>query len=360
MSRINLMIVDANTIWHQQISNSLGELTPTIAFKPYAGLVKRHVGEIWKSSSLNIEPVALFPGWASKTSSVGQRQLARGIQKASKRFAEPPTVILTSPKYLPLARYLGGAFPLVYYCADDYREYRGWGGARMADAERDVLTRTVLSVFVSDALRERAIKEYGVPRANTLVSPNATEQRFIAQGVRSRPPGLELAQRPIVGVLGGVSDRLDVALITSVAQMEQVGTFLIAGPVDPDLPYASRLHESKKVHIVGEVDHRQMHQYALAMDVALIPYANTALNYFCSPLRLFDHLVSGAIIVSTDACDQINKLDHPRLTVSAPSGLRAKVAEALQAARELPSIRPSDASEFLWSNRAARIIGALS
>jgi hypothetical protein len=283
------------------------------------------------------------------------------IGKAARGLGGSPAVILTSPKYRLLARLLAGRFPLVYYCADDYREYEGWGGQRMAEAEADIAGIVQLSVFVSDALRERAVKEYSVSDQRAFTSPNATEPRFLARG-RSGPAGIPLAlQRPVLGVLGALTRRLDVALLRQAAEIDTLGTLLIAGYVDANLRRRERwVSDSPKVLVTGGLPHGAMHHYALMMDAALIPYARTALNHFCSPMRLYDHLASGAPILATDACSQINHLNVRTVTVAstpdlpeiARSALRNLVIDESRQPTELPG-------GLLWSDRAERLVAAI-
>ena len=175
MAEREIIFVDANTIWHRRLAEAFGRIRPTIAFEPSAGLLPGLVGTDVRAGQTTFMSVKLVRGWASKTAFYGQRQLAARIVRAAHDLGVSPVVVLTSPKYRLLARLLSPRFPLVYYCADDYREYEGWGGLRIAEAESEIVRSVQLSVFVSNALRQRAVKEYAVPEDRTFTSPNATE-----------------------------------------------------------------------------------------------------------------------------------------------------------------------------------------
>jgi hypothetical protein len=211
--------------------------------------------------------VGLLPGWASKTAAVGQRHLSWLVGKLLERCRGEAVVILTSPKYTPLARRLRDRVKLVYYCADDYRSYAGWGGNSIAAAETEMVEACALSVFASEALRERAIAENGVHPKNTLVSPNATEPRFLPTGPVTVPAGIAGIPRPVVGVLGAVNERLDLPVLKAVADRDEVGTLLIAGSVAESARVAAPwLDRHAKIRVTGRLPHEEMHLYARSMD----------------------------------------------------------------------------------------------
>jgi hypothetical protein len=362
MTERGIVFVDANPLWHRRLAEALGRIRPTIAFEPAGSFLPRPARTRRHAREASFVSVTLLRGWASKTAFLGQRQLAATIVRAARRLGGSPAVILTSPKYRLLARLLAGRFPLVFYCADDYREYEGWSGQRMADAEAEIAGRVQVSVFVSDALRERALKEYGISERAALTSPNATEPRFLAPRSQAASGGMPFPmKRPVLGVLGGLTRRLDLPFVRQAAEIDSVGTLLVAGHVDEDVRRQEGwLSRNPKVHVAGHLPHEVMHHYALAMDAALIPYRRTALNRFCSPMRLYDHLASGVPIHATDACDQINRLSIDTLTV-APAPELPEIARA--ALRNLPLNESRRASEvpggLLWSDRAERLAAVI-
>jgi glycosyltransferase involved in cell wall biosynthesis len=362
MTERGIVFVDANSLWHRRLAEALGRIRPTIAFEPAGAFLPRRIRTRRHAGEAIFVSATLLRGWSSKTAFLGQRQLAAMIVRAARGLGGSPAVILTSPKYRLLARLLAGRFPLVCYCADDYREYEGWDGRRMAEAEAEIAGRVQLSVFVSVALRERALKEHGISERAALTSPNATEPRFLASRPRAASGGMPFPmKRPVLGVLGGLTRRLDLALVRRAAEIDTVGTLLIAGYADEDVRRQEGwISGNPKVHVTGLLPHDVMHRYARAMDAALIPYRPTAFNRFCSPMRLYDHLASGVPIIATDACDQINRLGVDTLAV-APAPELPEIARAVL--RNPPpdeSRRPTEVpGGLLWSDRAERLAAAI-
>jgi hypothetical protein len=342
-----IFFVDSNTIWHARLAAALAEFRPVSSFEVSGGLLpalRRSNG-----SNPNQFSISLPRGWASSTAFIGQQILDRFIRRAAEASDVKPVLFLTSPIYAPLASRIFGKLPIVSYTADDYRSYDGWGGAGIAGKERHVHQLAELSVFVSDALRERAIREFGLDPARTFVSPNATERRFAAKDRCRLPPILAGSPRPLVGVLGALTDRLNLDSLAKVASSETVGTFLIAGPASASVLDRHPVFRSAKVVVAGQIDHLRMHEYANALDLAIIPYARNELNWHCSPMRLYDHLASGVPIISIRGCDQVDRFNHEGIHIVDETGLNAKVEELITRGLQRSKTSPP---ECFWDQRA--------
>jgi glycosyltransferase involved in cell wall biosynthesis len=181
----------------------------------------------------------------------------------------------------------------------------------MIKREQQLVETVEHSFFVSRPLAEKAVTKYNVSRSAVTVSPNATETAFLNPVPDTRicrlldqHPGLK---RPLVGVIGGVNDRLDFELLLRCANLTEVGSLVFVGGIDPSCEDADlrRLQDHKKVLFVGQQPHDDLPAWMQALDVALIPYRPTPLNHACSPMRLFDHLAAGRPMVATRACDQV-------------------------------------------------------
>jgi glycosyltransferase involved in cell wall biosynthesis len=216
------------------------------------------------------------------------------------------------------------------------------------------------SFFVSEELLNRARREYGAETGKTSVSMNATEKRFFpADGdTRPAPVPIQNVQRPVAGVIGGISVRLDFNLLKLCADLPELGMLLLAGPL-PDNPPASlkRLLLHPKCKAVGAQPHASIHQWFRCLDVGLIPYTKSEFNRMCSPMRLFDHLASGTPVVATDSCSQVNDFAD-RIDVCAdPESFVAAVHRHLSSkggtrfGKNLEGIK--------WSDRASAMLSVM-
>lgn len=349
----SVILLDANTIWHRRLADALTSLVHLTVVNPRGGLIP----SLHRSRDRGAMMIAatLPRGWASGTSFLGQRMLKWLIARDARGKSSPPVVVLTSPAYAPLAKMLPNSFPVVSYTADDYRNYDGWGGISVVKRERVICRRSALCIFVSETLRQRAIQEFELDPGRTIVSPNATEPRF-ADRECSRPLILKGRAKPVVGILGGLSGRLDLEALTGAVASPAVATFLVAGSADPKILERYPIFGSDKVVITGSVPHEDMHLFANAMDVAVIPYARSELNHHCSPMRLYDHLAAGVQIIALEGCDQIDRCANSNVTVVRPADLSTAVenviASGLDKCREvLP--------DLFWDSRARQIVGAI-
>lgn len=294
---------DVNTIWRRKFGEALQRRHPdTMLFAPRAfsprGGPPPEPGHI---------AVQLPPGWASRTSILAMPLFAHRARTLAKaRGGAIDTAIFTTFHYLPLARRLSGEAQIIYYCSDDYRGYAGWGGDATIAPEAELCRLAALCVFVSTALRDRAIAEYGLDPAACLVAPNASEPRFTTDP--PRPQALAALTGPVFGTVGVFNDRIDFGFLDRLAGSSEVGSLALVGPLQdcPDTDGAvARLRGNPKVHWFGAQPHDEIHAWMAGIDIAVIPYAPTQFNHFCSPMRLWDHLAIGQPIIATDACDQI-------------------------------------------------------
>ncbi|MEJ6012152.1 hypothetical protein [Novosphingobium aquae] len=342
-----IFFVDGNTIWHARLAAALAEFRPVFSFEVSSGLLPSLRRS--NDSKPTRVSISLPRGWASSTAFIGQSFLHRFIRRAAEACDAKPVLFLTSPAYAPLASRIFGELPIVSYTADDYRSYVGWGGTAIAGKERQIHQRSELSVFVSDTLRERAVREFGIDPARTFVSPNATERHFAAKDRYEPLPILAGRPRPLVGVLGALTERLNLASLAEVVSNETVGTFLVAGPASASVLEQYPVFRSAKVVVAGQIDHSRMHEYAKALDLAIIPYARNELNWHCSPMRLYDHLASGVPIISIRGCDQVDRCNHEGVHIVDESGLKAKVEELVARGLQRSDTSPP---ECFWDQRA--------
>jgi len=293
---------DVNTIWRRKFGQALRRRYPdTLLFAP-----RSFGSQPALPDEQGLVPVSLPPGWASRSAVVAMPLFHHRAKIAASRKGAIDTAIFTSFHYLPLAKRLRRRARIVYYCSDDYRGYTGWGGDAAIAKEAELCRIADLSMFVSVALRDRAVTEYGLDPATSLVVPNASEPRFTEAA--SRPPELTSLPGPVFGTIGVFNDRIDFGFLDRLAASAEVGSLALVGPVhgSEDAGGAiARLRGNPKVHWFGPRPHAEIHAWMAGIDIAVIPYAPTQFNHFCSPMRLWDHLAIGQPIIATDACDQI-------------------------------------------------------
>ena len=353
-----IIVCDINEIWRRKPFVAMAGQADVLGVSPADWLVALRRGFQQPEDPLEVLPIALPPGWASRLSGAGQYILWKKIEKVCRLKAQPiEALVFTSPHYLPFMRHLPDRTKTFYYASDDYRNYVGW--AEMEKLEKRMVCRVDHSFFISEALARRACAEYGVPDSKVTVSMNGTEERFLRTVSTSVTPPTGPLPRPIAGVIGGIGDRIDMELLERCAGLKNLGTLLLVGPLpEAPTPALQRLLEHPKCVATGAQPHETMHRWFQCLDVGLIPYTETAFNRMCSPMRLFDHLAGGMPVVANAACDQtrafadiIDVCEDKASFVQAVSDACDRPADAKRIARQL-----AVAQMQTWTCRASGIL----
>jgi teichuronic acid biosynthesis glycosyltransferase TuaH len=249
----------------------------------------------------------------------------------------------------------------VLYGTDDYV-----AGARLMRMDERYLLRSErhqvaaadLVVAVSPLLATR----WGALGARQVAMlPNGCDAQVGEQvDAATVPAGLPL-DRPVVGLIGQLSDRIDIELLSAVAALDC--TLLLIGPHragwEPQR-FTALVSRPNVVH-VGAVPATALPPYLKAMDVGLTPYRDTPFNRASFPLKTLEYLAAGRAAVSTDL-PATRWLDTELVAVaSTPGEFAAAVRSALPSARDprLVSRRRSFARQHSWPVRAAEFAGLI-
>jgi len=315
-----IAVADINTLWRKKPFEALAHITPVLGLAPRDWLSAWRANDSWGRLSTQGNysecSITLPPGWASRWTRLTAWRLWQKSQSVARSLDRNlSAVVVTSPHYLDLVRRVSRQVPCFYYCSDDYAQYAAWGGDAILRREAELVKAVRHSFFVSQSLADRAVRDYGVQADRVSLSPNATEERFLTPVTLDQKQALlhefPQLQGPLVGVVGGINDRLDFELIQRCTKLPEVGCVVMVGGVDPACRSEAlqALQKNPRCLFVGQRPHAELPVWMQLLDVALIPYRDTALNRACSPMRFYDHLASGRPIVASSFCGQI--ADYP-------------------------------------------------
>jgi teichuronic acid biosynthesis glycosyltransferase TuaH len=250
--------------------------------------------------------------------------------------------------------------PRLYYATDDFVAGAGLMGMSetlLRGAEREQLRRCDVAAAVTDELAAR-FRSHG---RTAEVLPNGCETATYSDvETRSRPPEIYLPD-PIAGVVGQLSDRLDLALLEAVADAGH--SLLLVGPRLPmrDPARWDRLLARPSVQWTGPRPYAELPAYLGAMKVGLTPYADTPFNRASFPLKTLEYLAAGLHVVSTGL--PAARALGTRLVVTAdnPGEYEELVAKGLvgpddagERARRRAAAEPHD-----WHHRATDVLRML-
>ena len=250
-----------------------------------------------------------------------------------------------TPMMLPFSRDLASVCT-VYDCMDELANFR-FAPSALIDLETELLGLADV-VFTGgyslwEAKRDR--------HRNIHPFPSSVDRAHFAQ---ARRPSTEPADqagltRPRLGFYGVIDERMDLELLTAVADARPDWSLVMVGPVvkiDPaDLPVRPNLH------FLGGKSYAELPAYLAGWDVALMPFAVNAATQFISPTKTPEYLAGGRPVVSTPITDVIRHYGALE-AVKIASEPDAFVA-ACEAALALPSRGP-------WLTASDAELGAMS
>ena len=290
------------------------------------------------------------------------RPLSRSVLRAQidwalRKLGERPYAVLDCR----LGRLLTGWEPgvrRVLYGTDDYvggAELMGRDADEVRRDERISLDNADLVLAVSPLLADRW-RELG-----------ARDVRLVPNGVL--PPGAANASpahdvrlpRPVAGVVGQLSSRIDIGLLESL--QEHGISLLLVGPRDPRWEPGRFEELIARPHVVwtDRQPHAALAGYFRAMDVGVTPYADSAFNRASFPLKTLEYLAAGLPAVTTDL-PATRWLDTDLITVARPGpAFAAAVRLAATNAGDpaLIAARRAFAGRHSWAARGDELAAAL-
>ncbi len=244
-----------------------------------------------------LTPIAL-PGH----SRLGVRATTAALVRSQVRWAlssleiQPCAVVATSLE--DLLGYWGPGVVNVLYGTDDYvagAELLGVSARHLRRQEPRALSRADVVAAVSPQLAQRWA-DHGV---SPVLIPNGCWPTKVTP--RTIPFDVAVLPGPVVGLIGQMSDRIDLDVLFAIAGAGF--SLLLVGPLDPRWEKRQQFDELTKiphVHYAGPVPAEEIPSYLAAIDVGVTPYRNSPFNRAAFPLKTLEYLGSGLPVVSAD------------------------------------------------------------
>jgi len=159
--------------------------------------------------------------------------------------------------------------------------------------EKRALTRADVVIAISDQLADRWVGLGAAP----LIIPNGCCDAPEHGGVL--PPEALRLPRPLVGLVGQLSDRIDLDIVEAI--VEAGFSLLVVGPKDPrwEPERFANLISRPGVYFTGRVPAEEVPSYLATIDVGITPYRDSPFNRASFPLKTLEYLSAGRPVVST-------------------------------------------------------------
>jgi teichuronic acid biosynthesis glycosyltransferase TuaH len=348
----------------QQLAESLARIHPVLYVDPATSIVSRRRHPELRASYqeprlrtigpnlTRLSPTSLpgmeRPGMAAVTKVLTARAIRRALRRLDVRRI---ALIETSP--LGSVMGLCGESLQVYWAQDDYvglAQLLGLSERRVAEGERRLLHQADLVIAANPHVAERLSRSH---HRVELIPYGADAETFGRAGSAARPDDIRLP-RPIAGFMGHIGERIDLPLLTSVA--DTGCSLLLIGPRHPrfDVSALGDLLARDNVQWVGPKQFDALPGYLGSIDVGLIPYDHSAFNEGSFPLKALEYLAAGLGVVATDL-PGVRWLNSPDVVIEdQPTPFALAVRKTLEAPGDdqVRERRRKFAGQHTWDARA--------
>jgi UDP-galactopyranose mutase len=209
--------------------------------------------------------------------------------------------------YTPMAmRFTSHHKPMlvVYDCMDELSLFAKAPPA-LKESEAELFKRADLVFTGGQSLYEAKCNQH----PHVYAFPSSIERDHFAQcrnaqRVSTEDPADQAdIPHPRLGFFGVIDERMDLDLLSGIAQARPDWHLVIIGPVikiDPAI-----LPRQENIHYLGGKAYQELPTYIAGWDVALLPFACNESTRFISPTKTPEYLAAGKPVVSTSIRDVV-------------------------------------------------------
>jgi UDP-galactopyranose mutase len=251
--------------------------------------------------------------------------------------------------YQPLMLALADAFegPLVYDCMDDLAAF-AFAPPQLRACERALLERADC-VFCGGRTLFETRRRFG---EKVRFVPSGVEfERFAAARKLAPHPAVAALPRPRWGYVGVIDERLDYALLDTLADAEENPQIVMIGPVAK--VDARLLPRRANVHFTGKQPYASLPSMLAGLDLGLMPFARDDSTRAISPTKTLEYLAAGLPVVTTPIADVV--ADYGEVVIVAESSRFVRACAGLADGRAFPATASAGAERARRSARGIEL-----
>jgi UDP-galactopyranose mutase len=240
-----------------------------------------------------------------------------------------PIVWYYTPMALEFTRHLT-AKAIVFDCMDDLSASANAPPGLLAH-EEELLHRATLVFTAGQGLYEA--KRTRHPHVYLFPSSIDAAHFRRARARQAAPIDQASVPCPRLGFFGVVDERLDIDLLSRLAELRPSWHLMIVGPVVKIDP--ANLPRLENIHYVGMKSYTQLPAFLSGWDVAILPFARNEATRYISPTKTLEYLAAGRPVVSTSIVDVVKPFGEQGLVriADTPDAFVAAIEEVMAADR---------------------------
>jgi UDP-galactopyranose mutase len=203
--------------------------------------------------------------------------------------------------YTPLALPLLNCVPhelVIYDCMDALDAFLN-APTLLKQRETELLEQADLVFTGGPSLFKRLEGRH----ANAYCFPSSVDASHYSKALEeiSEPEDQAAISRPRLGYFGVIDERIDLALIDTVASQHPDWHFVMVGPVVKISQ--SELPRRPNIHYLGQKQYAELPNYLASWDVCMMPFAINDSTKYISPTKTLEYMAAEKPIVSTPIAD---------------------------------------------------------
>lgn len=190
----------------------------------------------------------------------------------------------------------------VYDCMDELTGFK-FAPQKLRDLEKELMKKADVVFTGGYSLYEAKKHQH----TNIHPFPSSIDYHHFAQARKATmdPPDQVNISGRRFGFYGVIDERMDLALLDSVAALRPDWSIVLVGPVvkisEADLP------RRNNIHYLGMKSYAELPAYLSGWDVAIMPFARNEATRFISPTKTPEFLAGGKPVISTSITDVIRQ-----------------------------------------------------
>lgn len=201
-----------------------------------------------------------------------------------------------------------------------------------------------------------------IKRPDALFIPNACDYKFFDKVIPIKWTELDKLRnksKVIVGYFGAIAEWFDYDLIKDCAKKYKEWTFLLVGPIYPNVLEGKELDKYPNIVIWNRVSYNKLPYLLSKFDAAIIPFQINNITKATSPVKVYEYMAGGKVVVST-AMNEVKKLKNVLIAENENDFIeKLKLAVDLSNNSEYRDKIKMEAYENSWDSRVSIVLEEL-